>query len=112
MEVTNKKIEGLRRKRERWVRGAEGQEGTVKLYYENQGRMIDYDIEDAVRVEVKRRTRKALRHIEKRLEEVKELRATVDGFLNEKVLGWSEWISFEEELEQGFDLKRLRWGSD
>ena len=110
MEVTNKKIGELRRNRESWIRlGADAEDG-VKWWYENQVKILDYDIEDAVKAEAKRRTRLALKHIEKKLAEVKELRDQVETFLDDEFLGWTERMNFETELEKVFDLRRLRFG--
>ena len=110
MEITNKKIEGLRRRRESWVSGGAEAEDGAKWYYEHQVKIVDYDIEDAVKDEAKRRIRLSLKRIEKKLSEVAGLRQVVDMLLDEKVLGWTGYTEFSDELEKAFDLKKLRWG--
>ena len=109
-EITNKKIEALRRRRDRWVKDIEGKEGNVKAYYEIHAKIIEYDIEDAVKYEAKRRVRLSLKRIKKRLAEVEELRGVVDELLDDKVLGWTEYVGFKDELEKVFDLRLLRFG--
>lgn len=108
--VTNKKVEGLRRRRETWVKGGAEAEDGAKWYYEHQVRIIDYDIEDAVKAEAKRRVRLALKHIEKRLAEVDELRGLVNAVLYDDMLAYSERIEFVDELEKAFDFGRLVHG--
>jgi len=110
-EYSNKKIEGLRRKRERWAKQLETADEDTKWYYENQIALIDYDLEDAVKSEAKRRTRLALKHIERKLSEIDALRKQVGEVLSEDVpLDWTERMNFRDELEKTIDLAPLLYG--
>ena len=108
---SNKKIEALRSKRKLWAERLEAVEEDLKWHYKLQVTIADYDIENAVKNEAKRQTRKALRHIEKKLTEIKDLREQVATVLFEDgVLDWTERMIFKDELDKVFDMHKVAYG--
>ena len=103
-EYTSKKIEELKHRRRIYTKNLETVEENIKWWYDLQVKIIDGDLEDAVRAEAKRQTRKALRHIEKKLAEVDELRKQVTAVLyDNEILSYSAKIEFEDELGKRFE---------
>jgi hypothetical protein len=110
-KYSNQKLKVLRRKRETWKKGLESADKENKWFYDLQITVKNYEIEDAVKSEAKRKTRLALKKIKKKQAEIQDLREVVNEVLfQDGVLDFSERINFQEELGKTYDRNVIYGG--
>jgi len=107
MEYTNKKIETLKKSLEYRKKMAE--ENPEISYYALSISVVEWDLKNAVKAEAKRKTRKAIRHIEKKMAEIKVLREEMKFVLlkNDSPLQEYEQWEFSKELEKNPDFHKI-----